>query len=109
MSKKYYTSDIDDITRKNNVFRKILYTTPTQQLVVMSINPENEIGKEKHLGITQFIKVVYGRCIAIIGKNRESLKKGSVIIIPPNTYHNIINASKTRKLKLYTIYSPPAH
>ncbi len=29
--------------------------------------------------------------------------------MPAGTYHNVINASKTAKLKLYTVYSPPNH
>ena len=31
------------------------------------------------------------------------------MIVPAGTYHNVINTSKTAKLKLYTIYSPPNH
>jgi mannose-6-phosphate isomerase-like protein (cupin superfamily) len=31
------------------------------------------------------------------------------VIVPAGTFHNVINTSKTRKLKLYTVYSPPNH
>ena len=31
------------------------------------------------------------------------------ILVPAGTYHNVINLSKTKPLKLYTIYSPPNH
>jgi mannose-6-phosphate isomerase-like protein (cupin superfamily) len=30
-------------------------------------------------------------------------------VVPAGTYHNVINASETAQLKLYTIYSPPNH
>jgi mannose-6-phosphate isomerase-like protein (cupin superfamily) len=29
--------------------------------------------------------------------------------VPAGTYHNVINASKDTKMKLYTLYSPPNH
>jgi len=31
------------------------------------------------------------------------------VVVPAGTYHNVVNASKTAQLKLYTIYSPPNH
>ena len=34
-------------------------------------------------------------------------KNGDAFIVPAETHHNIINTSKTAKLKLYTLYSPP--
>jgi hypothetical protein len=37
------------------------------------------------------------------------VKDGDAVIVPAGTYHNVINTSKTAKLKLYTIYSPPNH
>ena len=30
-------------------------------------------------------------------------------MIPAGAKHNVINTSKTKELKLYTIYSPPHH
>lgn len=34
---------------------------------------------------------------------------GDAIVIPAGTRHNVINTSKSRQLKLYTVYSPPNH
>ena len=34
---------------------------------------------------------------------------GSGVIVPSGAKHNVINTSKTKNLKLYTIYSPPEH
>jgi mannose-6-phosphate isomerase-like protein (cupin superfamily) len=78
------------------------------QLVLMSIEEGQEIGREKHQYATQFIRVESGRAKAIVGKNIFILKDGDAIVVPPNTYHNIINTGKD-PLKLYTIYSPPQH
>ncbi len=31
------------------------------------------------------------------------------MIVPAGTYHNVINASQTTAMKLYTLYAPPNH
>ena len=44
-----------------------------------------------------------------VGNEKHLVKDGDAVIVPAGTYHNVINASKSTKLKLYTIYSPPNH
>jgi mannose-6-phosphate isomerase-like protein (cupin superfamily) len=100
--------NLHDMTVSNKYFRKVIDTTPTQQLVLMSLDKGVEIGKEVHPYNTQFIKIESGSCIAMLENEYVELKKDHFIIIPPNTLHNIINNSNN-PLKLYTIYSPPHH
>lgn len=78
------------------------------QLVLMSLDEGQEIGMEKHEGITQFIRIEEGEAIAVIGsdKERKALVEGDAIMIASNTWHNIIAVSP---VKLYTLYAPPAH
>lgn len=99
--------DIDKITKENTCFMKVIGTTPTMQITVMSI--DDQIGEEIHPGVTQFIKVEQGRGLAIIKDRNYFLSEGSGIMIPPNTRHNIINLSRNGPLKLYSLYSPPEH
>jgi mannose-6-phosphate isomerase-like protein (cupin superfamily) len=106
MPRNGYKTNIERKTLENNRFRKILYTTPQMQLVVMSLKKSEEIGLEKHVGITQFIRVEKGKAVAIVNGKRKYLNSGDIVIIPSNTYHNIIALAN---VKLYTIYSPPAH
>ena len=96
-------------TKLNTNYRKVLYTTAQQQLVLMSLLPEVEIGTEKHLFSTQFIRIVQGKALAVINNEEFKLNEGEIIIIPANTKHNIINTSTRHSLKLYTIYSAPVH
>lgn len=100
--------NIQDMTLNNNYFRKVIDTTAYQQLVLMSIKPHEEIGKEIHQYNTQFIRIESGQCKAMIENKYFDLKKDDFVIVPPNKLHNIINTS-TKPLKLYTIYSPPHH
>jgi mannose-6-phosphate isomerase-like protein (cupin superfamily) len=104
----FYKTNIEKKTLKNNNYRKVLYTTSNLQLVLMSLKPGEEIGIEKHKGTTQFIRVEAGNGLAIIDGERKYIKDGDVLVINPNTYHNIINIGN-EKLKLYTIYTPPEH
>jgi mannose-6-phosphate isomerase-like protein (cupin superfamily) len=109
-----FSINIEKETIKNKNYRKVLSTTPNMQLVVMLIKPQTEIGLEKHSKIDQFIRIEKGKGKAIITNNKKEiiqttrLKDGSVIIIPKNTWHNIINTGD-ENLQLYTIYSPPEH
>jgi len=100
--------NLHEMTINNRYFRKVIDTTPTQQLVLMSIDVNEDIGKEIHPYNTQFIKIESGSCIAMLENEYIELKKNHFIIIPANTLHNITNTSN-KPLKLYSIYSPPMH
>ena len=104
-----FKGNIENLTLKNLYYRKVIHTNPHQQLVLMSISPQQEIGMERHKTTSQFIRVEKGHGIAIVDGTRYLLKDGDAVVIPPDMYHNIINTSKTESLKLYTIYSPPEH
>jgi len=103
-----YKKNIESETLKNTFYRKVLFTTPQQQLVVMSIPSGQDIGLETHPTTTQFIRVESGTGIAKVSGKKYFLKDGYCIVIPPNTKHNIITTSD-EPLKIYTIYSPPEH
>jgi mannose-6-phosphate isomerase-like protein (cupin superfamily) len=103
-----YKGNIERETLNNTFYRKVLHTTKNMQLVVMSLNPKEEIGMEVHKKTSQFIRVESGTASAVIGKKKYRLKEDDVIIIPPNTKHNVINTGP-EDLKLYTIYTPPEH
>jgi hypothetical protein len=43
---EYYRENIENLTLVNNNYRKVLYTTPNMQLVVMNIRKGDEIHQE---------------------------------------------------------------
>jgi len=104
-----YIVNIEDRTLGNDHFREVLYTAGHSQLVVMTIQPGDEIGLERHEGHDQFIRVEAGEGVAILDGERHALEDGSAVVIPSGTEHNVINTSRTEPLRLYTIYSPPEH
>lgn len=106
---KGFKINIEKATAENDNFRKVLYTAPYSQLVLMSLRPEEEIGKEVHHDNDQFFRIEAGQGKCIIDDNEYELKDGDAIVIPAGAKHNIINTSKTAALKMYTIYSPAHH
>ncbi len=103
-----YVINIEQETEKNENFRKVLYTAKNSQLVVMSLQPKEEIGSEVH-SLDQFIRVERGQGKAVFNGKEYELKNGFAVVVPSGTEHNIINTSDTDKMKLYTVYSPPNH
>ncbi|MGV8162485.1 MAG: cupin domain-containing protein [Candidatus Nanoarchaeia archaeon] len=107
---KSYLGNIEKDTEKNNYFRKVLFTGKHEQLVLMSLKGGEDIGDEVHKKVDQFFRVERGEAKVIFNeKNKFIAKEGYAFIVPAGTFHNIINNSKTKPLKLYTIYSPPNH
>lgn len=104
-----YLQNIEDATTANNNFRQVLYTGDHSQLVVMSLKPLEEIGKEVHPHTDQFFRVEEGEGKLIINGEEHTFHEDDAFIVPAGAEHNVINTSQTEALKLYTIYSPPNH
>lgn len=104
-----YATNIEQDTLENENFRKVLFTGPKSQLVLMALKPGEDIGKETHHDIDQFIRVEAGVGVALIGDQEYALEDGTAIVIPAGYEHNVTNTSETEMLKLYTIYTPPEH
>lgn len=104
-----FALNIEKETLKNNNYREVINTNKYQQLVLMCLLPGEFIHREKHAG-AQFFRIESGNGIAEIGSKRElvKLKDGVSITVKPNSLHKIINTG-SKKLKLYSIYSPPQH
>jgi mannose-6-phosphate isomerase-like protein (cupin superfamily) len=105
-----YVGPIEKATLNNSYFRQVLFTGKHSQLVVMCLQPGEEIGKEMHANIDQFFRIENGNAKLIFGEKEERLVvDGDAVVVPAGTYHNVINMSSEKPLKLYTIYAPPAH
>jgi len=104
-----FLTDIEEATKANNNFRKVLYTGSHMQLVVMSLLPGEDIGMEVHNDVDQFFRIEDGEGKVIMDGEEMVFKEDDVFIVPAGTQHNIVNTSTTEALKLYTIYSPANH
>lgn len=102
-----FVQDIESLAISNKQFRKVLYTAQHCQLVVMALNPKEEIGMEVHK-LDQFFRVEEGSGEAVLDGVRTAIRTGFAVIVPAGTNHNIINTGNV-PLKLYTLYAPPNH
>lgn len=107
--KKGFVADIEKETVKNSDFRRVLYTGKYNQLVLMSLKPNEEIGMETHSDVDQFFRFEAGEGKVIIDGVEHKIKGGDAVIVPNGAKHNVVNTSSKVELKLYTIYSPPEH
>jgi mannose-6-phosphate isomerase-like protein (cupin superfamily) len=105
---KYFIANIEDETVKNDQYRKVLFTAKNSQLVLMNLQPGDEIGKEVH-ELDQFIRFESGAGKVVIDGHEHQVGDGTAVFIPAGTEHNVVNTSKEKALKLYSVYSPPEH
>lgn len=103
-----YILNIENATRANNNYRRVLFTTPRSQLVIMCLQPGDEIGMETHKDHDQFIRIEHGTARVTLHKEVHTLTSAMAVVIPAGTQHNVENIGK-EDLKLYTIYTPPEH
>ena len=103
-----YIDDIEDRTEENDDFRRVLYTGKQMQLVLMALQPGEEIGEEVHGDRDQFFRVEKGEGEVWIDGARTTIEGDTAIIVPAGARHNVRNTGKT-PLKLYTLYAPPEH
>lgn len=106
--KKVYAQDLKTSVRDNDWYRKILFTAGKQQLVAMSLQSGQKIEMESH-SQDQFFYIVYGKGKAILNGVEHPIKSGTGILVPGGIEHEIVNASKKKELRLFTIYAPPKH
>ena len=104
-----YVTNIERDTLENDDYRRVLFTGRNTQLVLMTLRPGEEIGRETHEEHDQFIRVESGTGTVILNGEKHGLEDGVAVVIPAGTEHNVINTSKSEPLRLYTLYSPPEH
>ena len=105
---KGFADDIEKLTEDNDDFRRVLYTGHNLQLVLMALNPGEEIGAEVHEDRDQFFRIEAGEGEIWIDGVANKVKADDAVIVPQGARHNVV-ATGDEPLKLYTIYGPPEH
>lgn len=105
---KGFVDDIEDLTESNKDFRRVLYTGKHLQLVLMTLQPGEEIGEEVHDTHDQFFRFEKGKGQVVIDGKTHKIKADYGVIVPAGARHNVINTGD-KPLKLYTLYGPPEH
>jgi len=109
-----FVFDIEAYTLENDLYRRAIWTGTNMQMTLMSLDPGQEIGLEKHPDIDQFLRIESGTGVVVMGDLEEELnfqedvKDDFAIFIPAGKWHNVINTGDV-PLKIYSIYSPAEH
>jgi mannose-6-phosphate isomerase-like protein (cupin superfamily) len=109
-----WIGDIEDATLTNTTFRTVVFTGEHTQLTLMRLAPGEDIGREVHPNLDQFIRIEQGEARAELGSTGDRVDETHdvgedwAIIVPAGVWHNVVNTG-TGELKLYSLYSPPEH
>jgi mannose-6-phosphate isomerase-like protein (cupin superfamily) len=104
---KGFVTNIEKATLENENYRQVLYTGMNSQLVLMTIQPGDEIGSETH-DLDQFIRIEAGQAVVTLDGVNHAVEDDWAVVIPAGTEHNVVN-NGDEPLRLYSIYSPPEH
>ena len=105
---KGYCDNIEKRTIENDDFRQVLYTGHNLQLVLMTLQPAEEIGEEVHADRDQFFRFEEGEGSVYIDGAENKVGADFAVIVPAGARHNVRNTGSA-PLRLYTIYGPPEH
>ena len=68
-----YVGSIETETLKNAYFRQVLFTGKHTQLVVMCLEPSEDIGREMHSNVDQFFRIEQGEARFELGEDEEHM------------------------------------
>jgi mannose-6-phosphate isomerase-like protein (cupin superfamily) len=92
----------------NDDFRREVVTGEFAQVVLMSVQPGDDIGEEIHEGHDQILVFVKGRGTAVLDGESSNFGVGDLVYVKAGTRHNFINTGD-EPFRLFTIYAPPEH
>jgi mannose-6-phosphate isomerase-like protein (cupin superfamily) len=100
-----FNQDIVQLTKDNTDFRRVVLTEKHSQVVLMSVEPGDDVGEEVHK-VDQILVFVLGKGEAILEGRKSEVEANRMVVVPAGMKHNFVNTGRT-PLKLYTVYSPP--
>jgi mannose-6-phosphate isomerase-like protein (cupin superfamily) len=109
-----WVGDVERETLDNTMFRRVLYTGEHTQLTVMCLKPGEDIGREAHDHLDQFLRIEEGKGRVELGGAEDGVDEAHdveddwAVIVPAGVWHNVVNTGEG-DLKLYSLYSPPEH
>ena len=100
--------DVIGLARRSDDFRRVVITGEEMQIVVMTIQPGEEIGAETHAGHDQVLFFVDGEGEAVLDGERSRVSAGDLSFVHAGVHHNFVNTGSS-PLRIVTAYAPPEH
>lgn len=103
-----FADNLEHLAAANQDYRRVLFTGPHQQLVLMTLQPGEEVGEEVHLGVDQLFRIELGSGEMVTNGNVTPVAEGWAVVVPAGMRHNLRNTG-TQRMRLTTLYAPPVH
>lgn len=109
-----WVGDVEQETLDNDTFRTVVFTGEHTQLTVMRLGPGEDIGREAHADLDQFLRIEEGSARVELGRSEDEVDETHeveddwAIVVPAGVWHNVVNTG-SGDVKLYSLYSPPEH
>ncbi len=103
-----YIQQLSNKALANDYFRQVVASGDNMQVVIMSLQPNEDIGMEVHEHNEQLLYCVQGKGRLIIDDTEAAFNSGDLALVRAGLRHNFINGGE-EPMKIITVYSPPHH
>jgi mannose-6-phosphate isomerase-like protein (cupin superfamily) len=103
-----HLKNLEQTAKDNQTFRTVLATSEHTQVVVMNVNPGEDIGKEIHTKEDQVLYLISGNGTVYLDGVETEFNPGDCVLVPAGTEHNFTTTGD-EPMKIITTYSPPHH
>lgn len=103
-----HIKNIQEQAIANDTFRTVLATSEHTQVVIMNVNPGEDIGLETHDKEDQVLLLISGEGKVLLNGLESEFKTGDCVVVPAGTQHNFTTVGD-KPMKIITTYSPPHH
>ncbi len=101
-----FNKDMVELATRNTHFQQEVYLDKNIQVVLMHLQPGEDIGAETHRA-DQTTFFVSGEGKAELDGKGTKVGPNHMLVIPQGAVHNITNTG-SEPLKLFSVYAPPA-
>jgi len=99
---------IAETARSNDSFRQVLSTSARSQVVVMTLQPGEDLSDEFDDRADTVLTIVEGTAVIEVDGEVLEIGPGSMVVMPAATRHNLTNTG-TEPLRLHGICTPPVY
>ena len=103
-----HLKNLEEKAMTNTTFRTVVANASHTQVVIMNVNPGEDIGLETHDKEDQVLYLISGQGKVLLNGVESDFMAGDCVLVPAGTEHNFTTVGD-EPMKIITTYSPPHH
>jgi len=103
-----HLKNLEEKAMTNTTFRTVVANASHTQVVIMNVNPGEDIGLETHDKEDQVLYLISGQGKVLLNGVESDFTTGDCVLVPAGTEHNFTTVGD-EPMKIITTYSPPHH